>query len=457
MPPKKKRGKEVEVILEEVDITTLTLKQLQTHVIQVYEESIKERSEAKFFLIERDKLRAFWEVSRQQVSDIRRLIRSRDIEIDEALERRRKDIKTLREKLKHTLHEHCDVLTEEKYYSFVKLMDKRSNFDVQKGELIKDINDIKAEIEGEEAKKHDQIKELLIENANEVSEKRGDVLSLTDKLETKFDKHFNNTLRKLQEEHEKELQELEERKQNQVNELISKNGKMIEQMKHYYGKLIDHNLSLIEILKEIDKSEKYKLATTEKTLRDEKLENLKIKTPLENGKREVECIKEELKDYDEESTELKECDKKLSKLSTHLENLEWEQEAASLIMQKRLAERERLEGRAFVASLERRIQESNQAVLMERVTKSLLSGVELLYCVLEEYGDLVKKEVLEEMEEKLGFRREHVATLQYEIALVSQAFKDALEAYRDQMRQHSIHLDELGFIPMSLKDIEKIF
>lgn len=459
MPPKNKKEPKAKklppVDLDNVDTTDMTIKKLQTYTVQIYEEIIKEKDQAKFFQIEKDKLRAFWEVSRQQLKDIRWQIRSKDKEIDEAQEKSRKDIKLSQQKLKHVLHENYEHITEAKYFTFLQLMEKRDNFENQINEIHKDINDIKLKIKEEDYQHKSQIRLLETEYATDVSKVRDENTIQLEEMEAKFDKQFNNAIQKLQAKQLAELGELETRKENQISDLIMNNKKFIEQIKHYYNNLIEHNLSVIERMKESNDAMKNKLAATEKQLREAKSENINLRMPLDKGREDIKILQKKLEFYDRDQEELKKCTKTLNKLTTHLDNLQWEHEAVSLIVQRQQQERKESHHRLFVRSLEIQMESSNQSVLLERIIKRVLSAIECIYSTIEKHGDLVGKEILIDLE-KFGFRKDVKKDIEYEICVVAKAFHDVLKIYKNKMQEHSIHIDELGFIELSFDEILKI-
>lgn len=61
--------------VEGVDTTKMNREQLEIYAHKILEELEREREERNFFQIERDKLRTFWEITRQQLDEARAEIR----------------------------------------------------------------------------------------------------------------------------------------------------------------------------------------------------------------------------------------------------------------------------------------------------------------------------------------------------------------------------------------------
>lgn len=71
--PKKGKGKGGPV--DGVDTTSMSREQLEAFSLRLREELDREREERNFFQLERDKLRTFWEITRQQLEENRAQLR----------------------------------------------------------------------------------------------------------------------------------------------------------------------------------------------------------------------------------------------------------------------------------------------------------------------------------------------------------------------------------------------
>lgn len=69
-PPKGKKKKEKkEVIIDGVKTADMTREALEVFALRLKEETTREREERNFFQLERDKIRTFWEITRQQLEE----------------------------------------------------------------------------------------------------------------------------------------------------------------------------------------------------------------------------------------------------------------------------------------------------------------------------------------------------------------------------------------------------
>lgn len=66
--------------------------QLEEHIVRLREELDREREEKSYFQLERDKIRAFWEICKRHLEETRAELRNREREGEEAEERHRVEI-----------------------------------------------------------------------------------------------------------------------------------------------------------------------------------------------------------------------------------------------------------------------------------------------------------------------------------------------------------------------------
>ena len=93
-------------------VDEMTPEQLRDHNDRLREEVDREREERNFFQLERDKVNAFWEISKKQLDEAKATIRVKERELEDAEERHQVEIKVYKQKVKHLLYEHQSDVTE---------------------------------------------------------------------------------------------------------------------------------------------------------------------------------------------------------------------------------------------------------------------------------------------------------------------------------------------------------
>nr|CAD7418888.1 unnamed protein product [Timema poppensis] len=197
----------------------MTREQLEVFAHRLREEMEREREERNFFQLERDKIRTFWEITRQQLEECQaalrlrhhsslvlfavkeRLVvsldsmhtrtevgtnfsrrrrwavgmegggsqlsgddwvdnRNKDREIEEDEEKHQVEIKVYKQKVKHLMYEHQNNLSELKVESMVGLKLAQDDYTEQELELLRDKKNLKAKLLEQELASEEDIKAL---------------------------------------------------------------------------------------------------------------------------------------------------------------------------------------------------------------------------------------------------------------------------------------------------------
>ncbi len=125
----------------------MSREQLESFVCRLQQELEREREERNFFQLETDKIRTFWEITRQELQEQRarlryfltmfyvfscsrsviftRNSRNKDRELENAEEKHQKEMKIYQQKVKHLMYEHQTQISEMKvktrpqYHSYI--------------------------------------------------------------------------------------------------------------------------------------------------------------------------------------------------------------------------------------------------------------------------------------------------------------------------------------------------
>ncbi|CAG9831720.1 unnamed protein product [Diabrotica balteata] len=157
MPPKKGGGPK---IIDGVDTASMTREQLEAFALRIKEENDREREERNFFQMERDKIRTFWEITRNELEEARAQVRNKDRALEEGVEKNEEELKFFKQKVKHLQYEHQNNLTECKAESLVALKQAQDEHAVQERELLEDKKSLKALMREQELSNQEQIKSL---------------------------------------------------------------------------------------------------------------------------------------------------------------------------------------------------------------------------------------------------------------------------------------------------------
>ncbi|XP_013887524.1 growth arrest-specific protein 8, partial [Austrofundulus limnaeus] len=164
MPPKtkQKKGRKGKLSEETDRFTTeeMSKDQLEEHIVLLREELDREREERSYFQLERDKIRAFWEVSKRDLEESEAQLRNRVRERDEAEERHRVEITVYKQKLKQVLSEEHDTVSEMKMDALSSSSLVQNQNTESQVRLHRDVQNLQADYRDKKIQEDRSIKEL---------------------------------------------------------------------------------------------------------------------------------------------------------------------------------------------------------------------------------------------------------------------------------------------------------
>nr|CAD7452108.1 unnamed protein product [Timema tahoe] len=442
-PPKKKGGaggkggkKKAEgYVIDGVSTTEMTREQLEVFAHRLREEMEREREERNFFQLERDKIRTFWEITRQQLEECQAELRNKDREIEEDEEKHQVEIKVYKQKVKHLMYEHQNNLSELKVESMVGLKLAQDDYTEQELELLKDKKNLKAKLLEQELASEEDIKALRM---------------------SKFEKRLHSVRNELSLNYRMELTEVEERKNKQISELMKNHEKAFSDIKNYYNDITLNNLALISSLKEQMEDVKRQEERMEKQLRDVQTENKRLAEPLKRAEAEVAVLERKMGNYGKDKVSLANTKTRLTICQKELENLKWENEVLQLRFKKVEEERDELHNRFVSAILELQQKAALKSVLLEKKLAALTDLLEQKDAQMSEVlaasqlDPVATANMKQRLEELLGGKNTAIQDLQYELARVCKAHNDLLQTYEGKLQQYGVPKEELGFTPLQV-------
>ncbi|XP_044761547.1 dynein regulatory complex subunit 4 [Coccinella septempunctata] len=452
MPPKKKGGGKSTVI-DGVDTSSMTREQLEVFCLRIKEENEREREERNFFQLERDKLRTFWEITRNELEEARAKIRNKERQIEENTEKNEEILKFYKQKVKHLQYEHENDLTECKAESLVSLKRAADNHLAQEKELLADKIALKNKAQEQELNHQDQVRNLKLQHSEEISKARSDFDGKSKELELKFERKFSELTNELNLKHSMEIAEIEERKNTQLNALTKQHDEAYSEMKMYYNDITLNNLALISSLKEQMEVLRKQNERMSKQVADLMSENKKMVEPLSQARAEVIEYRRQLTNYEKDKISLENTKIKLGQTRKEFEDLKWANEALEIRFAKLQAEHQELKRRFNQAVLEVQQKTSLKNVLLEKRVRVLGENLEQKDALIEDLVVQLKDpqhavKTNKKLEDILNKKNATINDLQYELARVCKAHDDLLDTYEEKLHEYGIPKIELGFIPL---------
>lgn len=233
------------IIIDGVDTSEMTREKLEQFTLKVKEELDKEREERNYFQLERDKIRTFWEITRQQLEEAKAELRNRERATEETQEENEALLETEKQKIKHLKYEQQAAAAALRAENLVALKAAKEEHAEQELELLNDKRALRQQIKEHMLAAQDELRRAKLVHAEELSKARAEFEEKARQIEDKAEKKLNETKIELTVKHRTEMAEVEERKNKQLSELIAHHERAFSDLKNYYNDITLNNLGEI--------------------------------------------------------------------------------------------------------------------------------------------------------------------------------------------------------------------
>ncbi|XP_022209088.1 dynein regulatory complex subunit 4 [Drosophila obscura] len=467
MPPKGKKGKKgkkMPVLIDGVDTSAMTRDQLEAFALRLKAEMDREREERNYFQLERDKIRTFWEITRQQLDETRYELQQKDKEIEATQDLADIDTKHVMQQMKHLQFENHNKLGEVRAEAMTQLKLAQEHHVLQETELQKDKRQLRrilrermevGEMQLRQMESHFNEK-LLDQRLTFERERKDNEMLHEEKMmeqKSKLDLFYGT-----------QMFEVEERKNQQIKDLQDHHDGAFNDMKNYYNDITLNNLALIGSMKEQLEQLRKQTERSDRIAADTALENKRLREPLEQANIQLNEYRRKLEFYDRDKQQLSRLKSRNTKLEKKVKGLTWEAETLILRNDSLVAEREGLKERFNDVIVELQQKTGLKNVLLERKIAALMREDEKRSIVLHETIATCAPnfaEKLTSLDERVGNivdeKNKIIIDLRYEVAKARKAHDDLLETYECKLKQFGVPSDNLGFTPLRDRDEKQLY
>ncbi|KAK6635547.1 hypothetical protein RUM43_007554 [Polyplax serrata] len=451
MGPKKKKAP---VIVDGIDTTSLTREQLETFALNLKETLDKEREERSLFQMERDKIRTYWDITRQQLEECKTELLNKEREIEEKENEHYEESKLFKQRIKYLVYEHHKNEAELRADGMLSLKISQEDFDQQETALLIDKKNLKEKLVEQQKEHQETIRNLNMKFSEELSEARSNFEMRAREIEAKYEDDVQTLREELALRHRMELTEVDERKNKQISDLMLKHDKAFSEMKNYYNDLILNNLTLISNLKDQMEEMKSREDRVEKMLKECQKENKNLADPMKQALAENRDLKRQLVNYTKDKIALAQSVRRVVDLERELDDYKWENEALELRLTKLEEQRNELQDGFFSSMMNMQEKAATKNVLLQKKMRNMLKLMEQREM---QYAEFLKSHKGEHMKlTPINIKVDRILTkknaaiedLEYELARISKAHEDALQTYQGKLEQYGIPSEELGFAPL---------
>ncbi|KAF6199013.1 hypothetical protein GE061_007036 [Apolygus lucorum] len=460
MGPKKKTGKASKGgrgmggIIDGVPMSEMPREHLEKYTMRVKDELEREREERNFFQLERDKLRTFWEITRQQQEENKSELRNKDRALEEADEKHQTELKEFNERVKHLMYEHQNHLTEVKAENMVSLRQTQEEFQKQEATLIEEKEELNKNIVVEQLSHEEKVREIYKTHSEEIYGIREEFLAKIQESAIRAEKRLEKIREYYTMKNRTEVAEVEERKNVIIDKLKAGQREALTEMKTYYADIVNNNLALISALKEelVElKKERDEAAVMVKKLTEE---NRKLVKPLDDAKARVQELEKILEENKKGKVSLKNIHARynelLKKLETvtlerdsnedQIEKLQFEIEELKTNYTTALGDVQKRNGLKLKVMEERILYLEEEAETKEVVTAQIISKASL------EPNAIV--EANKQIREILSKRGRKMDILKLELGKAVRSHDRMLEDFLEKAAEYNIPVEDIPYKPL---------
>lgn len=279
-----------------------------------------------YFQLERDRIIAFWDVSKKQLDELRHRGREREQEKEALRQRHAIEKKVFVQKIRHLLYENHLHLSSLKEEAERTLMAKEDAYRQIENNSLRDVREVKLMNREIEDRNSERQMSLLAQNDREIAEQQAGYEREVREVHLRYE-HMLRTLRdEMDSARNEEKQLIEKRKDDHVAELRAMHDRTLSEIKEYYCEITANNLEMIRTLKEEVAARKRTDAHNEKAMAEVAQRNRKLAEPLAKLQKLKKDLEVELKDFFTQKDKLREMKLDVSQADQKLQSLTLEHE-----------------------------------------------------------------------------------------------------------------------------------
>lgn len=466
MGPKKKKaekGNEQDDLLFKIDgmnIADLTKEQLEDYAKKLREEKDRADEERNYFQVERDQITQFWHVTMNKLDEMKRRLRSIEIEIEDDEDDHQQEIKLYKQKLKHILFEHEENIARLRAMGAVALKLAREEHGKNVDFLKNENKSLKSDKKELELCEIDIRKDMQLDFDKRNTELRIEYQRKLNEQLIKYRSETEDIRKELSLQRRTEIFEVDERKNKHIQQLMRNHEKAFKDVKTYYNEITQNNLSLIGNLKLEVEALKKKEESLEQHVNELTNENKRLSEPLRKTTLELDELKKQLASFHLDRQSLRRAKNKVKDQEKELTRLYLEEETQRQAHDQMKIERDDIMN-CFQRALEEIQQKSNlKNLILEKKLDQLTEKLEVKDAQFDEVlksTNLDERSILmlnQKIEEVLGTKNFAIKNLRYDVARVAKSHNDLIRTYTAHLRHLGVPADNLGFVPLDPRSIK---
>ncbi|XP_034391966.1 dynein regulatory complex subunit 4-like [Cyclopterus lumpus] len=457
MPPKTRskkaaKGKSLAVV-DGLSTEEMSKDQLEEHIVRLREELDREREERSYFQLERDKIQAFWEISKRRLEEEKAELRNRNREREEAEERHQVEITVYKQKLKHVLSEHHAMISGRKAdavaaTTLVQNRHARSELGLQR-----ELHGLQADFREKKLHNEKGFKELKLKHQVELMELANSCDKRIREMEVKYHENMQSTSAAESKKQRVVVADIEERMRSRVVTLVEDHDRALRRAEDYYSTvqkklLLDQN-TLKEELSTVTKLQ----ARVVQKLSAAEQENRRLSESLQEAQRKLPELQKRQQDSKQAKSKIVATKARVKVLEKELRDVSVEHELLLQAFQKVQQERDELLRKQTETILDVQQRSGLKHLLLERKLSALTDAVEkkeAQLCAALSASNVDRTaggRAANKLEEMLESKQATIDALQSDLARDAKEYDDLLQTCNEKLKDLGVPLYDFPFRP----------
>ncbi|KAM6943971.1 dynein regulatory complex subunit 4-like [Lycodopsis pacificus] len=280
--------------------------QLEEHIVCLREELDREREERSYFQLERDKIQAFWEISKRRLEEQKAQLRSRHVEREEAEERHRVEITVgcvYKQKLRHVLSEHHGTISGLKVDAVASTMLVQNQHTQSELGLQRDLHDLQADFREKKFHSENNKNELKLKHQVELMELANNCDKIIRDMEMKYHEKMQSMTEAEVRKRQAEVNGIKPRMKCCVETLIKEHDRAIRDTGDYYS-VVQQKLLVLNKLKDELAKEKKLQTRVDKNLSAAEQEKKRLSEALQEAQQKLPEIQKQQHEDKQKETKI---------------------------------------------------------------------------------------------------------------------------------------------------------
>lgn len=286
----------------------------------------KTKAMRNLFQLERDKLSAFWEITKREIETVHADIRNKEREKAELEERHQVELKVRKQQMKHLLYEQQVQIAQLKLECERKLKAKEDEHREVEDDLRRDRRDLGIIRREQDLLQREMKRALQEQHDKETTESTKDFERQMKELHLKYEHRIRTLREEMENQRKEDIQLIERRKMEHIAELKESHDRAFQEIRDYYLDISTQNIDSIRALKDQVFRRKIQEAQIERALFQIAQANKRVTEPLSRAQRQKQHLDNELANYPRDKMELDATKQELRALEQKMKTVSWEHE-----------------------------------------------------------------------------------------------------------------------------------